>query len=98
MNQNPETGPLRVVGLRYEPSEGVPQVVIKASGEFAEEVLRKRRHTFPAAPVVRNVALVDQLYRLPLDGRIGMELFRAVAIVLAHVLSVEDKLKGKSSA
>jgi type III secretion system FlhB-like substrate exporter len=89
---------MRIVGLKYEPAEGPPQVVLKAAGELADEVLRSRMRLPHAAPVVRNEALLEQLYRLPVDGRIGPELFRAVAVLLAHVLSVEAKLKGDSHA
>lgn len=89
---------VRIVGLRYEPAEGAPQVVLKASGALAEEVLLKRRHAPHAAPVVKNEALLEQLYRLPVDGRIGPELFRAVAVLLAHVLDIEAKLKGEAHA
>ena len=88
----------RVIGLRYAPAEGLPQVVLKASGELADAVLRERMHHAHAAPVVRNEALLEQLYRLPVDGRIGPELYRAVAVLLAHVLSIEAKLKGDAHA
>ncbi len=96
---NPETNePLRVVGLKYEPAEGLPQVILKASGDAAEEVLRRRRYASYAPPVVRNEALLGQLYRLPVEGRIGPELFRVVAILIAHVLAVEAKTRGEPSA
>jgi len=87
---------LRVVGLKYEPAEGLPQLIFKASGEHAEEVLLRRRHAAHAAPVMRNEALLEQLYRLPVDGRIGPELYRAVAVLLAHVFEVEMQLKGEA--
>jgi|307.fasta_scaffold196942_2 type III secretion system FlhB-like substrate exporter len=89
---------LRIVGLRYEPAEGLPQVVLKAGGELADEVLRARRRLVEAPPVVRSSALLDQLYRLPVDGRIGPELFHAVAVLLSHVLAVEAKVKGEANA
>jgi type III secretion system FlhB-like substrate exporter len=87
---------LRVIGLRYEPGEGVPQLIFKASGEHAEEVLLRRRHAAHAAPVVKNEALLGALYRLPVDGCIGPELYRAVAVLLAHVIDVESKLEGEA--
>ena len=91
---NDETDLLRVVGLKYEPGEGLPQLIFKASGEHAEEVLLRRRHSAHAAPVMKNEALLAQLYRLPIDGQIGPELYRAVAVLLAHVFEVEMQLKG----
>jgi len=87
------TSELRIVGLKYEPAEGAPQVVLKASGELAEAVLRERLRGAEAAPVVKNPALLEQLYRLPVDGRIGPELYRAVAVLLAHVLAAEAAMK-----
>jgi type III secretion system FlhB-like substrate exporter len=88
----------RIVALKYEPADGAPRVILKASGELAAQVLHARRHAAHAAPVVRNEALLEQLYRLPVDGEIGAELYRAVAIVIAHVLSVETRLKGAHDA
>jgi len=85
---------MKLVGLKYEPAEGLPQVILKASGAAAEEVLRARTRAVQAPPVVKNEALLEQLYRLPVEGRIGPELFQVVAILLAHVLSIDAKLKG----
>lgn len=87
---------LRIVGLKYEASEGAPQVILKAGGTLADEVLLARRRSPQAVPVVKNAALLEQLYRLPVDARIGPELFRAVAVLLAHVLDIEAKLEEKS--
>ncbi len=93
--QHKEQTPKRVVGLQYEPGQGLPQVVLKGSGRIAEEIVRKgERGAGPS--VVRDAALVDQLYRLPIDARIGPELFHLVAALLAHVFTIEQKLKGRS--
>ena len=82
----------RVVGLRYVPEEGLPQVILKGSGPLAEALLELRdRHVGPQ--VVRNEALLQSLYRLPLDSTIGPELFRVVAVILAHVFALEQKMK-----
>lgn len=84
--------PKRVVGLRYEPNEGLPQIVVKGSGEMAEEILR-RRDWLREQPVVRDSHLVEQLYKLPIDARIGPELFQLVAALLVHVFAIEEKLR-----
>ena len=53
----------RVVGLRYVPEDGLPQVILKGSGPLAEALLQRRdRHVGPQ--VVRNEALLQSLYRL----------------------------------
>jgi flagellar biosynthesis protein len=81
----------RVVGLRYVPDEGLPQVILKGSGPLAEALLERRdRHVGPQ--VVRNEALLQALYRLPIDSAIGADLFRVVAAILAHVFAVDHKM------
>jgi flagellar biosynthesis protein len=84
--------PARVVGLRYEPEEGLPQVVLKGSGQMAEEILR-RRDWLREQPVVKDPQLVEQLYKLPIDARIGPELFQLVAALLVHVFAIEEKMR-----
>lgn len=93
-----ESTPLRMVGIQYEPEHGVPQVILKASGEAAEEILRRRQRMAQAPQVVRNPALLEQLYRLPIDGHIGPELYQLVALLLAHVLAAEAALQGEPHA
>jgi flagellar biosynthesis protein len=80
----------KVVGLKYEAGQGLPQVVVKGSGEAAQEILR-RGEALGGPPVVRDAALADQLYRLPMDAPIGPELFHLVATLLAHVFMLEQQ-------
>lgn len=87
-----ETKPQRVVGIRYEPEEGAPKVILKGAGALAEEILRTR-HPVTGPQVVKNPELLEKLYRLPVDAQIGPELYHLVAIVLAHVFSVEAKAR-----
>lgn len=84
----------KVVGLEYVPGTGLPQVSLKGSGPLAEELLW-RRSKLGNPKVIQDAALTEQLYRLPIDSPIGPELFRVVAIVLAHVLSIDAKIKGE---
>ncbi len=80
-----------MVGLRYVPEEGLPQVILKGSGPLAEALLKRRdRHVGPQ--IVRNEALLQSLYRLPLDSAIGPDMFRIVAVILAHVFALEHKM------
>lgn len=82
----------KVVGLQYEPGEGLPRVIVKGSGRIAEEILKKRPlHNGPK--VFKNQQLVDKLYRLPIDAEISQDTFQLVAILLTHVFSIEEKLK-----
>jgi type III secretion system FlhB-like substrate exporter len=84
----------RVVGLKYDPDDGLPQVIFKGAGPLADEILASRRARV-GAHVVRNEALLQSLYRLPLDARIGPELFHVVAVILAHVFALEAQLKNE---
>lgn len=83
----------KIVGLKYDPGEGVPQVIVKGAGAAAEELLRQREaHGGP--PVVHDGALAEQLYRLPMEAPIGPELYELVAALLAHVFSLEPATQG----
>lgn len=84
----------RVVGLGYEPGSGLPQVILKGSGPLADEILAQRRK-LSNPQIYRNDELVERLYRLPIDSQIGPDLYRLVAVILAHVFAVEAKLKGE---
>jgi type III secretion system FlhB-like substrate exporter len=80
----------RVIGVSYEPGEAAPVVVLKGSGAAADAVIDAAQAR-DDLPVVRDAALVDQLYRLPIDSAIGKELFPVMAVLLAHVLLVDRK-------
>jgi type III secretion system FlhB-like substrate exporter len=86
--------PKKVVGLKYEPAAGLPQLVVKGSGPAAQEILRRRDAL--GGPVIEDAALVEQLYRLPMDARIGPELFELVAALLAHVFLLEQQTEGEA--
>ena len=83
----------RVVGVSYEPGEMAPTVVLKSAGVGAQAVLEAARHGSDAPPVVRDAALVDQLYRIPIDAPIGRELFPVMATLLAHVVHLDRHMQ-----
>ena len=85
----------KIVGLAYEPQTGeLPHVVVKGCGEMADRMLQER--DWLAGPtVVKDAALVDQLYRLPMDGPIGPDLFQLVAQLLSHVFALEEMIRGR---
>lgn len=84
----------KVVGLEYSPGAGLPQIMLKGSGRMADELLWRHSKRGPTK-VIQDAELTEQLYRLPIDSQIGPELFRVVAIVLAHVLSINAKARGE---
>jgi flagellar biosynthesis protein len=82
----------RVVGVSYEMGNLAPTVVLKSAGAGAQAVLDHARRLPEAPPLVRDAALVDQLYRIPVDGDIGRELFPVMATLLAHVIRLDRHL------
>jgi type III secretion system FlhB-like substrate exporter len=78
----------RVVGVSYDAGDPAPLVMLKAAGADAAELLSQasRRDDLP---VVRDPALLNQLYRVPMDQPIGRELFPIMAVLLAHVLRLD---------
>jgi flagellar biosynthesis protein len=84
-------GQNKVVGIAYEPGNGLPQIVLKGAGPVADEVLQRGREL--GAPVVHDARLVESLFRLPTDSEIGPELFRVVAVILAHVFALNERRK-----
>jgi len=93
--------PQRVVGVSYELGDLAPIVVLKSAGAGAQAVLDAARQSTDAPPIVRDSALVDQLYRIPIDASVGRELFPVLATLLAHVVQLDrhmqDKLPGANS-
>jgi type III secretion system FlhB-like substrate exporter len=87
--------PQRVVGVSYEAGELAPTVVLKSAGVGAQAVLDAARRSPESVPVVRDAALVDQLYRIPIDGAIGRELFPVMATLLAHLVQVDRHMQEK---
>jgi flagellar biosynthesis protein len=81
----------RVVGIAYEPGEGLPHIVLKGAGPLADEVLKRGREL--GAPVVHDRELLHRLFRLPTDSEIGPDLFRVVAVILAHIFALNEKRK-----
>ena len=82
----------KVVGLQYTPGDGLPKVILKGSGKIADEILNER-NAINSHKVIEDEELVKKLYRLPIDAEITNDLYDVVAVVLAHVFSVNQKLK-----
>ncbi|HHJ13915.1 MAG TPA: hypothetical protein ENJ79_05990 [Gammaproteobacteria bacterium] len=82
--------PKKVVGLKYEPGKGLPRVIVKGSGKQAEEALALQKRP-GGPPLIRDERLLESLYRLPVDGEIGPDLYELVAVLLVHVFAVEER-------
>ncbi|WP_179957690.1 flagellar protein FhlB [Exilibacterium tricleocarpae] len=79
----------RVVGLQYDPEAGPPRVVLKSAGVAAQAVLDESESLVSGPALVQDEALLQQLYRLPLDAAIDPSLYELVAILLAQVYAAD---------
>jgi type III secretion system FlhB-like substrate exporter len=85
-------GPNKVVGLKYDPEQGLPRVILKGSGKLAEEIIAAGKQ-IEGQPLITDEHLLEALYCLPVDGEIGRELFDLVAALLVHVFAIDDLAK-----
>jgi len=83
----------RVIGLKYEPQQGPPKVVLKSVGATADKVVETARALQGGPVLVRNEGLLERLYHLPVDAPIDAQLFQLVAILLVHVYSVDAEME-----
>ncbi|MCU7815194.1 MAG: EscU/YscU/HrcU family type III secretion system export apparatus switch protein [Candidatus Thiodiazotropha sp. (ex Rostrolucina anterorostrata)] len=87
-----DKGPSKVVGLKYEPQQGLPKVILKGSGKLAEEIITAGKQ-MDGPSLVKDERLLEALYRLPIEGEIGPELFELVAALLVHVFAIDELAK-----
>jgi len=86
----------RVVGVSYSLDDPAPTVVVKGSGAEAQAILASARADGDTV-IVKDAALTDRLYRVPIDAPIGRELFPVMAVLLAHVLQVDRERTGSDA-
>jgi flagellar biosynthetic protein FlhB len=81
------------VALKYDPGTFAPKVVAKGAGEVAQRIRDKAKEH--DVPVLRNVPLARALHSsCQLGDSIPVELFRAVAEVLATVYATRRRRGG----
>lgn len=82
----------RVVGVSYDAEAGAPVVVLKGAHDAAAAILAAAKE-HPDVRVIENAALVDELYRTPIDGPVDRALFPVMAALLAHVVAVDRSIE-----
>ena len=92
MEDDKQKAPIRkAVALRYRQQlEDAPRVVAKGKNHIAEKIIELAKkhgvHTY------QDNQLVGLLMQLELDTEIPPELYQAVALVLAFVFRVQNKM------
>ena len=90
-SDKPESqSPRRVVGVHYSMGDAAPTVVVKGAGNQVDAVLARARGN-PDQTVVRDPVLLNELYRIPIDGPVASTLFPVMATLLVHVLERDQK-------
>ncbi|MBC7441949.1 MAG: EscU/YscU/HrcU family type III secretion system export apparatus switch protein [Ramlibacter sp.] len=84
------------VALKYEPGKSAPRVVAKGAGVIAARI-REQAET-DGVPIVRDIPLARALHSAcDLGQEIPVELYNAVARVLAFVLALKTRGSGAST-
>lgn len=85
-----ERKPKTAAAIQYDPKKhAAPVVTAKGSGVVAEKIISlAKKHNIP---IREDAALVQVLARLDLDTQIPVELYRAIAEVLAFVYSLNER-------
>jgi flagellar biosynthesis protein len=93
MNEKPIE---KAVALLYdEKRRGAPEVVASGRGELAGRIIEVARKA--GIQIVEDPDLVEILARVPLGEEIPMEVYQAVAEVLAFVYRVNGRYREKTA-
>src|SRR4051794_40034013 len=78
------------IALSYRPGDGAPKVVAKGAGFVAQRI--KGKAQYHGIPLVENKPLARALFRsVDVGTEIPLDLFQAVAEVLAYVYSLRNR-------
>lgn len=80
----------KAVALRYEPNkDNAPKVVAKGRGYIADKIIQiARQH---GVPLREDETLVEILSKLDLYEEIPVEIYKAVAEILAFIYRLKSK-------
>jgi flagellar biosynthesis protein len=87
---------IMAAAIKYDNrKDAAPRVVAKGRGTIAEKIiaLAKKHHI----PIKNDPTLVQILSRLDIDEQIPVELYKAVAEILAFVYSANNRYRGMRS-
>ena len=79
----------KAVALKYDERHPAPRVVASGQGEVARRIIAAAREAGIA--VNEDPALVELLGKIPIGDEIPVELYQAVAEILAFVYRLEQR-------
>jgi flagellar biosynthesis protein len=84
---------IEAAALRYDTKkDGAPRVTAKGRGVIAEKIIELAKKN--GIPIKSDPALVHLLSKVDIDEQIPLELYRAVAEILAFVYSMNERRRG----
>lgn len=84
----------KAVALRYQRGkDSAPRVTASGKGRIAELILEKAREA--GVPLMEDPDLVNLLGKVPVGDTIPMDLYKAVAEILAFVYRINKNFTGK---
>lgn len=82
----------QAVALLYDSAQGAaPKVVASGRGSLAAKIIEKARES--GVQIVQDPDMLEVLGRIPVGEEIPMELYQAVAEILAFVYRVNGRFK-----
>lgn len=88
MNQQQDNKYHNAVALKYERDDRAPRVVAKGRGLIAEQIIGVAKDA--GVPLHENAELVELLAQVELDAEIPVQLYQAVAEVLAFIYQLQS--------
>lgn len=83
----------RAAALKYDSNYDVPVVTAQGVGRIADKIIEKANEN--EVPIVYNKELADLLTNVDVGESIPEELYSAVAEILAYVMEIDGKAKGR---
>ncbi|APM40951.1 EscU/YscU/HrcU family type III secretion system export apparatus switch protein [Clostridium kluyveri] len=80
----------KAVALKYEPTYEAPMVTAAGIGQIADNILNKARES--NIPIVYDQELTNLLSNVDIGNSIPIELYDAVAKVIAYVVDVDENI------
>lgn len=95
-DQEPTPPPLRkAVALRYQRGkDAAPRVTASGKGRMADKILEKAREA--GVPLIEDPDLVNLLGKVPIGDTIPLDLYKAVAEVLAFVYRINKNFSARN--
>ncbi|HCW05208.1 MAG TPA: flagellar biogenesis protein [Clostridium sp.] len=80
----------KAAALQYEKNYDAPIVTAAGVGFIADKILETAKEN--KVPIVENQELADLLSNVDVDSAIPVELYEAVAEIIAFVIDLDDRL------